>query len=196
LVVVGLAIIAGAPAGAAEAVVATPQGRPVYERLGFAPEYSLVRLQGIAPPAARSLVPAPSADQVEAICEFDRRVTGTPRRPLLQALIAQQPEAVVTAFADHWLAGYAMCRPGRRATQIGPALALSTTAGARCLEQILDCCPPGPVFVDVPAENAAAIAWFSARGFAVQRDFTRMGHGPRIQDFPERMWASSGPEKG
>lgn len=176
---------------------ATPLGRPVYERLGFVPEYSLVRLQGVVEPTTGGLRgTGRTAEQVGAIGALDERITGTPRQRLIQALVDQHPEAVITAVTEEGLAGYALCRPGRRATQIGPAMAFSTRAGAEALGQLLQQCPPGPVCADVPTDNVAAIAWFTARRFTVQREFTRMCRGPRIQDFPRWMWASSGPEKG
>ncbi len=176
---------------------ATPLGRPVYERLGFVPEYSLVRLQGVVHTAIGGFrITVRTADQVGAIGALDQHLTGTPRQRLIQALVDQHREALVTAVTDEGLAGYALYRPGRRATQIGPAMALSTRAGAETLGQLLQRCPSGPVFVDVPTDNADAIAWFTARDFTLQREFTRMCRGRRIEDFPGRIWASSGPEKG
>jgi len=56
--------------------------------------------------------------------------------------------------------------------------------------------PCRPVFADVPADNRAAVEWAEARGFVVQREYTRMYRGRRITDLPQRIWASSGPEKG
>ncbi len=176
---------------------ATPLGRPVYERLGFRPEYSLVRMQGVmGPPADGSGFASLSSDQRRAIGDLDQDITSTPRQRLIQALYDERPAATAAEFTPAGLAGYAMWRPGRRAAQIGPALALSPQAGVTLLDQIRQQCPAGPVFADVPTDNAAAIAWFKSWAFTVQRDFTRMYRGRRIEDFPERIWAGSGPEKG
>ena len=176
---------------------ATPLGRPVYERLGFLPEYSLVRMQGVvAPPADGPGFVSLPADRVREVGDLDRHITGTPRQRLIQALYDERPEAAAAGFTEAGLAGYAMWRPGRRASQIGPAMALSPQTGVALLDQIRQRCPAGPVFADVPTDNAAAVEWFTSQAFTVQRDFTRMYRGQRIEDFPERMWASSGPEKG
>jgi GNAT superfamily N-acetyltransferase len=176
---------------------ATPLGRPVYERLGFQPEYSLVRMQGVlGPPANRSGFTLLSTDQMRAIGDLDQQLTNTPRHRLIQALYDERPEAVAAGFTPAGLAGYAMWRAGRLAAQIGPAMALSPQAGTALLDRIQQQCPAGPVFADVPTENAAAVAWFTSRAWTVQRDYTRMSRGERFEDFPERIWASSGPEKG
>lgn len=176
---------------------ATPLGRPVYERLGFLPEYPLVRMQGVVAPPAESpgFVSLP-ADYVRQAGDLDRQITGTPRQRLIQTLYDERPEAAAAAFTEAGLAGYAMWRPGRRASQIGPAMALSPQTGGDLLDQITQRCTAGSVFADVPTDNTAAVAWFKSRAFTVQRDFTRMYLGQRIEDFPERIWASSGPEKG
>ena len=176
---------------------ATPLGRPVYERLGFLPEYSLVRMQGlVAPPANDHGFVSLPANRVRDAGDLDRHITGTPRQRLIQALYDERPETAAAGFTEAGLAGYAMWRPGRLASQIGPAMALSPSTGVALLDQIRQRCPAGPVFADVPTDNAAAVAWFQSQGFTVQRNFTRMYLGQRIEDFPERMWAGSGPEKG
>lgn len=176
---------------------ATSLGRPVYERLGFLSEYRLLRMQGevSAPSDAGSFVPLP-AERVPAVCEFDATVTGTPRHELIRRLYAERPEAATAEFEGEAAVGYAFLRPGRRAGQIGPAAAVSAAAGVAMLNRMLARCPAGPLFMDVPADNRAAVGWAEMHGFTVQREFTRMVLGPRIADFPQRIWASSGPEKG
>jgi GNAT superfamily N-acetyltransferase len=176
---------------------ATPLGRPVYERLGFLPEYSLVRVQtDVSPPAAGPGFVPLAAERVEEVCELDQRVTGTPRGRLIRALYGERPEAATASFSDAGIAGYAMRRPGRRASQIGPAVALAPQIGEALLDQVLHRCPAGPVLADIPTDNIAAMQWAESRRFTVQREFTRMYRGQPVADFPDRIWASSGPEKG
>ena len=176
---------------------ATSLGRPVYERLGFLAEYQLLRMQGAvsSPSADPSFVPLP-ADRVGAVCDLDAEVTGTQRGRLIQRLYAERPESATAMFEDEAAVGYAFLRPGRRAAQIGPAAAVSIAAGVAMLDRMLARCSAGPVFADVPADNRAAVEWAVAHGFVVQREYTRMVRGRRITDFPQRIWASSGPEKG
>ena len=176
---------------------ATPLGRPVYERLGFVAEYGLIRMQGTAcwPSVDPSFAPLP-VERLRAVCDLDAAVTGTPRGRLIQRLYDERPEEATAVFEGAAAVGYAFLRPGRRAGQVGPAAALSAATGVAMLDRVLARCPAGLVFVDIPADNRAAIEWAGTRGFVVQREFTRMYRGQRIADFPQQIWASSGPEKG
>jgi ribosomal protein S18 acetylase RimI-like enzyme len=176
---------------------ATPLGQPVYEKLGFRAEYELARWEGVAP--ARRLphgVVLAAADQLEAIAEFDRRLTATPRKPLLDHLFRQQPGAMWVAIGPKGLAGYAAWREGSLAAFIGPAMALSAKAGQELVDAMLAACAGCRVFVDVPCDNEPATRWAQACGFTVQRPFTRMVRGEPVADRPACLWASSGPENG
>lgn len=176
---------------------ATPLGRPVYERLGFAAEYELSRLQGTAVSAEvhDTVVPVGPSD-VDAVVALDRSVSGTNRARLLERLLDEQRDSVRIVRDGSAIQGFAMLRTGSRATQIGPAAALSPDAGRVLLDWCLQQCDGQPVFVDIPIDNAPATEWATANGFIVQRPFTRMCRGPRVPDDPVHLWASSGPEKG
>jgi len=204
---------------------ATPLGRPVYEGLGFAPEYEVARWEGIAPGAAPGKMgtgtwpdavsprlshvgsePVPilsgprvspvTADELDAVAELDRHVTGTNRRRLIEQLYRQQPEAMRVERLEGQLAGYATLRPGSRAVQIGPAVAVTPEVGTALAEAVLQLCVGRPVYIDIPPENTAATSWARSKGLEVQRHWMRMSRGQRVQDHPARIWASSGPENG
>ncbi len=176
---------------------ATPLGRPVYERLGFVAEYAVLRLQAARPRAGGSSAYEPlPATRVAEICELDRHLAGTDRSELIRALYDERPGEMTAVFSPRGPVGYATWRPGRRAAQIGPAIAREPEIGAAMLDQVLGRCPPDLVFIDIPADNAAAVRWAAARAFTIQREFTRMRRGRPISDFPAQLWACSGPEKG
>jgi hypothetical protein len=137
-----------------------------------------------------------AADRVEEVCDVDQQATGTPRGRLICALYGERPEMVAASSSDGVIAGYATWRPGRRASQIGPAVALASQTGAALLDQVLQRCPSGRVFADIPTDNIEAIHWAESRSFTVQREFTRMYRGRPVADFPQQIWAGSGPEKG
>jgi GNAT superfamily N-acetyltransferase len=176
---------------------ATPLGRPVYEKLGFRAEYELARWEGVAP--ARRLphgVVLAAAYQLEAIAEFDRQRTATPRKPLLDYLFRQQPGAMRVVIGPEGLLGYATWREGSLAAFIGPATAIAAEVGQQLVDAILGACAGRRVFVDVPCDNRPATRWAQACGFTVQRPFTRMVRGEPVADRPDCLWASSGPENG
>jgi GNAT superfamily N-acetyltransferase len=177
---------------------ATPLGRPLYERLGFVAEYELSRWEGTAgfgkqsPPGVAAAVET----QLPAICTLDRHVTGTDRRRLIERLYQQRPDAMQVAFADGQLAGYAALRLGTRATQIGPIVTLDAAAGHVLAEAALNRCAGQPIFLDIPLANRPAAQWAQTQGLHIQRPLTRMRRGAAVDDRPENLWASFGPEKG
>ena len=55
---------------------------------------------------------------------------------------------------------------------------------------------PG-VSIDVPDRREPLAAWLRARGFAIERAFTRMGRGPRTEPGTgDGVFAIAGPELG
>lgn len=176
---------------------ATPLGRPVYQRLGFQPEYELARWEGVAPdgcPAGRTRRAEDS--DLAAIARLDRQETGTPRRRLIEHLFRQQPGAMRVVDGSDGLLGYATWREGALARFVGPAVAKTEEAGQWLVDALLSACAGHRVFVDIPRDNSAATRWAENCGFVVQRPLTRMVRGEPVADRPDRLWASSGPENG
>ncbi len=175
---------------------ATRYGRPVYERIGFDVQLELVRMQGVAPAEqARTGSVATTPTDLDCVSALDRRATGTDRRRLLRRLMEEHPDRVGLASGEVG-AGYVMLRPGTNATQIGPAVALAEEMGRKLADWALGACAGRPVFVDVPADNRAAMRWARDRGLSEQRRFWRMVRGRPIKEDTSLLWASSGPEKG
>jgi ribosomal protein S18 acetylase RimI-like enzyme len=175
---------------------ATPAGRPVYEKLGFLAEYELVRYEGMASryPVSQivtELVPEAYRD----IVEFDKKETGTDRGEMLVRLFGEFPQGLRIVRRQGTVEGYVIIRPGANAIQVGPCVA-ATDAGAPLLSDAFTRCRGKMVFVDVPMGNADAVRFVEAAGLRVQRCFTRMYRGKRVDDNITALWASSGPEKG
>jgi hypothetical protein len=174
---------------------ATPAGERVYRPLGFEPLLSLTRWQG---EGAGRLAPhgdigAMTADDVAAVAAFDAAVFGAPRAFLLQSLLARAPQlAFVTADST----GFALARPGRIATQIGPIVAANEDAAAALLGAALDAVS-GTVLLDVLDRWSLLRRELEARGFTIQRPYLRMGlrRGVPFGD-PARTFVIAGPEFG
>jgi GNAT superfamily N-acetyltransferase len=176
---------------------ATPLGRPIYEKLGFSPQYELARWEGVGRHVLCHPRVAPIAPgELPAVIEFDRRIAGTHRPKLLEYLHRHNPRRTCVFRDGEQLVGYATCREGARAVQIGPAAALEPEAGRALADAMLQSSPGHPVYVDIPCDNGPATRWAEDQGFTVQRHFTRMGRGPMVADLPGSIWASSGPEAG
>lgn len=175
---------------------ATAAGQPVYEKLGFVPEYRLSRYQGIAPQMKEpSEVTAASADRLREIVSLDRQMTGTHREKMLSRLFEESPQETQILCREDRLDGFVTVRQGFNATEIGPCVA-TPDAGPALLKAALGRCAGRPVFIDIPHDNAPAVALAETSGLGVQRDFMRMCRGERVRDVPAAIWASSGPEKG
>lgn len=175
---------------------ATAAGRPIYEKLGFVPEYELARYEGtITTSPGTAPVSKVRAEVFSDIIEFDRRMTGTDRRKMLARLFEESPELIRFVRRDNQVQGYITARLGARAVQIGPGIA-NASAGASLLSDSLSRFVGKPVFVDIPLDNAGAVKIAEAAGLTVQRCFTRMCLGERVNDNVQAIWASSGPEKG
>lgn len=181
---------------------ATPDGRPVYRRLGFGDAYGLARYR-----ASRCQVPAASdrgdvairplaEPDMAAVCRFDAPIFGADRGNLLRHLRERLPGSAFGAWTGDRLAGYVLARDGREAVQLGPIVA-TEEACAIALAARTVAAATGPVYIDILDRHTALRAWVDAAGFAFQRPFTRMylgrGHG---FDRPEHVFAAAGPELG
>jgi hypothetical protein len=134
-------------------------------------------------------------EQFAEIVAFDRRMTGTRREKMLIRLFEESPIGAQVVSGSGGLAGYVTVRRGFNAIQIGPCMA-TPQAGPALLAATLSRCAGRPVFLDVPRDNAAALAVAERSGLTVQRHFVRMYRGTRVEDSVAAIWAGSGPEKG
>jgi predicted N-acetyltransferase YhbS len=178
---------------------ATPLGQPLYEKLGFAPQFSLSRYAGILnqttiEPAQDQQVIAAS-QPLDAIADLDHRATGTDRRTLLERLIREYPQELRMVRRGDQITGYITSRPGANARQIGPCIA-EPDAGELLLADALARYQGQAVFVDLPGDQAVAKELASSRGLSVQRKLTRMCRGRTVVEQLPLLWASSSPEKG
>jgi ribosomal protein S18 acetylase RimI-like enzyme len=186
---------------------ATPLGQPLYERRAFVPQFTLRRYGG-TPAQTASLDPehptstrSGSADDLTAIVRLDAEAVGYSREQLLTQLIDEQPDALRVAEQNDRMCGYALSRPGALAAQIGPCIATDADAGSALLRSALARHEGQPVYVDVPDDNAQAVGVVQAAGLAPRRELVRMqlamdASEADRQERLDRLWASSGPEKG
>ncbi|MEJ2704810.1 MAG: GNAT family N-acetyltransferase [Sedimentisphaerales bacterium] len=182
---------------------ATHLGQPIYEKLGFMPEYELVRFEGSMPTGLKTqhsrlmnrVLGLESEVLGPSLIEFDRRVTGENRAKMLDALFREYPQNVRVTIQGDRVEGFVTMRPGRNAIQIGPCVA-TEDAGRALLSDALNRCAGKAVFLDVPTDNIRAVKVAEASGLGIQRHFLRMYRGERVKDDVNAIWASSGPEKG
>ena len=174
---------------------ATPQGKLLYEKLGFVSEYEIERwqLQRLpAPPVSPEL-----SSLTDEVLELDREVFGADRSELLCSFAAECPELALQTGKLPKISGYCLGRKGALADQLGPWVAEDESTAADLLDGFLLRSSAGKVFVDLLKANPWATKLVSERGFEHLRPLTRMFRGRN--DFPGRpdlQGAILGPEFG
>jgi GNAT superfamily N-acetyltransferase len=176
---------------------ATPQGKPIYARLGFAAEYEIERWE-LRRAAEAATAPAASAPAgLEEILRVDREVFGADRGDLLRSLDREAPAFTLATHLHGRLTGYALGRRGSRADQLGPWMARDEASARELLEEFLRRSGRETIFLDCLKENPFARPLLHQRGFRFSRPLTRMYRGPNTHPGqPELLCAALGPEFG
>ena len=182
---------------------ATPQGRPLYEKLGFVPEYEIERWT-----LRRSAVQVTehsdasqhrefSSDLLEDIFETDRTVFGADRSFLLKSLHQQTPAFTAGIKTEGILQGYTFGRKGAYADHLGPWIANDAPTARKLLEQFLALSVRDVLIVDRLKSHNVAGELLQSRGFSFARPLTRMYRGDNAHPGRvERLCAILGPEFG
>jgi GNAT superfamily N-acetyltransferase len=175
---------------------ATPQGKPIYEKLGFVSEYEIERWM-LKRPANTGTSPPTAHPDLKDILERDRKVFGADRSDLLQSLASAAPDFTLVKREQGEVAGYAFGRRGSRADHLGPWMAQDEAAAREALEEFLRRSRRETVFVDCVKLNPFAQALLVSWGFEYSRPLTRMFRGANAHPGrPELLCAILGPEFG
>jgi GNAT superfamily N-acetyltransferase len=178
---------------------ATPQGKPIYARLGFRIEYEIERhslTREASAKASPQMVPE-GAQNLETLLEMDREVFGADRSVLLRSVAVSAPELVCIACQEGAVQGFALGRKGSRADHLGPWVAKNALAAREVFERFLLHSRRQVVFVDVVRDNPWARALLAANGFQFSRRLTRMYRGENAHPGRlEFLCAILGPEFG
>ena len=180
---------------------ATPEGRLVYQNLGFKDEWTLRRWEADVSNLPRehdsSQIRHLADADLPGIEALDVRAFGVSRRDLLRSLARHSSCALVYEPESGAPAGFGMLRHGSRASCLGPISARSSQAGIALIEALLSHIAVGRVFWDIPDSNALAVAWGQRNGFSVQRILTRMWLGENCAPSDAHFqFAVAGPEVG
>lgn len=167
---------------------ATAMGRPLYLDLGFEDECAVERWHRAPAPAAPA-APAPGPIDFE----LDRAAFGADRASVLARAAV---ESVVVPGC-----GYALGRPGTRATYFGPAVARSREATRALLAGFVSRHAAEDVYWDLLPGNAAAAALAGEFGFERRRELMRMvrpgmARPPAFQHDDASVYAIAGFEYG
>lgn len=171
---------------------ATPDGVPVYERLGFRAEFELHRWEGVLEAGketeSRVALPLP--------LEFDSLAFGTDRSKWLYALAEDAKMVRVLGDEQGEPIACGMARRGMRANYLGPISAVNEAAGRQLAVSLIKGLD-GPTFWDIPEANQKAIQLAEAYGFRRIRPLLRMWMGERcIEGNPMLQFGLGDPGTG
>lgn len=179
---------------------ATEMGARVYRKFGFKESGEFVRMKGTAAQlrevlAMSDVAAAGAKADLGAMAQLDEQVLGGNRESFVRRLMREAP---VLSFCHrdgtHRIDGFALGRPGRVATQIGPVVA-TNLADAQALILATANASEGAVYIDVPVVARELTAWLSHRGFEIERSFLRMGlDGAELPTDWSRYFAIAGPD--
>jgi len=185
--------------GLAPVLDATPAGREVYRLEGFRDtwgfkRYALRKESGSEPDFRylRSRHGKSGSDpDFSRVLDLDRRAFGASREAVLRDLARRLPQAAL--FQEN---GYLLGREGRDALQLGPLVARDEDTAIGLVSQALRAVKP-PLYVDVVDHAPRLPGWLEARGFTLQRPFTRMVRGLAAAPGDEKLvYCVAGPELG
>jgi ribosomal protein S18 acetylase RimI-like enzyme len=174
---------------------ATPQGKPLYEKLGFVDEYEIERWElKREPPEPKSRA---TARHLAEVLQLDREVFGADRNALLRALGESAPEFVQVLVGPTGVSGYSFGRHGSHSDHLGPWVARDESEAEQLLDTFLGRSARASIVVDCLKANAWARGALQARGFELVRPLTRMRRGENLYPGrPEMVCAILGPEFG
>src|SRR6202022_3482375 len=128
---------------------ATPDGRPVYENLGFKEESLIERWEGIARKQPVGCSTLDISARQEALT-LDARAFGADRSKLIEMLVEDSYVTPVVAMeTDRRLTGYALARRGIAAAYLGPLVATVADAATVLLDGLLSQVSGQRVYVDL-----------------------------------------------
>lgn len=158
-----------------------PAQQDNYRKSGFSLAYRNVRFEG-APPALErrppgvSLVDAASVP-FDRLSAFDHRFFAAPRDAFLSLWTSLPGHRARLALRDGEIVGLGVARPCRRGTKIGPLYAADPPIAAALAGDLCISIGDGPVIMDVPEINPAAVALAQSFGLTPAFETARMYTG-------------------
>ncbi|GGV40356.1 GNAT family N-acetyltransferase [Streptomyces spectabilis] len=147
---------------------ATPNGRPLYEQLGFKTIGRAEMVRGrFAAEGPEGEVPgivtrAAAAEDLPTLIRLDTEVFGLDRTPILTRLPAFT-DLLRVAEADGEIVGYAGAWPNMETHVVGPLIARDTDT-AKALIASLGARTDRPLRTDIDVRHEELLAWVKARG--------------------------------
>lgn len=179
---------------------ATPEGKQLYDTLGFVDEYNAARYEcfgiGFEPKPMDDVIQI-TQDTLEEVAQFDVAIFGEKRKHVQQSYMDHYSENALYLKVNQQVQGYIMGREGDRAFHIGPWVARNETAAQYLFTALLNQRKPENVFVDIVEPNKQVLPILEPYTFEMQRKFIRMYKGKNhCPGMPHLIYGMSGAELG
>jgi GNAT superfamily N-acetyltransferase len=151
-----------------------------YQKSGFALLHRNIRYGAAAPliPPFKGTVPIAAASlPFSQLAAFDQRFFPAAREGFLRQWLAAPGHIGLALPGKDGLQALGVLRPCREGSKIGPLFAETPEAARKVFAALLAEAPAGPVFLDVPEPNAAAIAMAREAGMTPAFETARMYAG-------------------
>jgi len=168
-----------------QVLIATNEGRPIYERLGFSvhARYVLETTPDAAPPPDDGRVRPYAASDFDAIADLDRRATGEDRASILRGFAS--PETGLVALRGDGTVGAFVVRAswgGRALVASEPDLALALLDARRRASR------DKPVMIGIFEDNAAGRARLAEAGWTERQGGPRLIRGEPLDWRPDWIY--------
>jgi hypothetical protein len=171
----GMARLAGRTVGL-DGVVAQQAN---YARSGFALAHRNIRFGGtvrVDAPAPGPLVEI-GTELVPAILAYDPGFFPAPRESFLRCWLQPDRRRAIALIRHGNIDGYGVLRTSRSGSKIGPLFAASESDADALFRSLASTAGDGPVFLDVPEPNRAALALAARYGLSPSFETARMYRG-------------------
>jgi GNAT superfamily N-acetyltransferase len=152
-----------------------------YQKSGFALLHRNIRYGAAAPFMPPQPGPQPieaTAQHFQQIAAFDRRFFPSARDGFLHQWLTADGHIALVLLGAEGEQALGVLRPCREGSKIGPLFAETPEAARRVFAALIARAPAGPVFLDVPEPNTAAISMAQQAGMAPAFETARMYAGP------------------
>jgi len=177
---------------------AVPQQVETYKKVGFRVLWWNVRFVTEAGDLPSPQRPAGKAEAVDFddLVAFDTRFALGPRQEFLRHWITgDDRDAVVTTSSSGEVTGFAAVRPTSSGFRVGPLFADSAAEAETLLLTLADGLS-GPIAIDAPLPNGAAVELFERLGMSRSFETARVLRGPDVILTPESVFGITSLELG
>lgn len=148
-----------------------------YRKSGFALAWNNARYQAAAPHLAAPIA-ADAARLDQELLDFDAAHAGMARPAFLAAWLGTPGHVALVARQAGRICAFGVIRPCREGSKIGPLFAPDALLAAGLLAALAAYRVPGPLVLDLPEDNAAAVALAHGCGMTKVFETARMYAGP------------------